>query len=837
MEKNRFANQNVAKGQLSDGKKNQDVSTKWPRQSKRRSDQPDTGNHRNANGSSSGGGGRGSNANKNRNPSNYNYDARQRPASQRSAKPPEQQAASAAAASQYDEEEDEEFEVGRATGLGLSGKPNPPTRAGGGELHSVFSPGSKKQSLNHLLNFHYAPRDRDQPARFSRTGNVRRTQYASQHSYNKEQFLQANCQFVVRAGEDYGLFQASPDQLVDWTKIEQIHVLSAEEPQCPICLYPPVAAKMTKCGHVYCWPCILHYLALSDKAWRKCPICYDAIHLPDLRSAVSKPFHAYGTGEYVTLQLMRREKGSMTVVEVTAEPPSAPTASDHHPIPHFDANAGNSILTKLLLTDTAQMLNIMDREKAELENQIVADGGAESPENIFVQQALDLLAERRNMIATGERIVFAARKPTTPTTMTTMPASATPSPSSDESDSVSQDGSVDTNGGITAGGDTRPSSIDFLIDEENNFSVSDIDIVPTAQCAGNYYYFYQSVDGQPLFLHSINSRMLQTMYGSLERAPRRITGRVVQKDACSMDETLRRRLKYLQHLPVCTQFEVVELDFGSAPTAAADGGNEAGAATVVSTEVLAAFSDELAVRRRNRERRDREERKREKKIFEFNERQLGKAMARSARISIDSTKHFPMCGSVDSYDAAPSLIGTSPGARSDVSSSPPTTSAPGLSSSWSKMVATQPASSSSQQQQQRWPALGGSTASVPVPIQKVTQVTGSRMAVTSVSTRTGWHHLPVSEDDEEDNEDMLAARAPRFNNSLGSAIEAALEKASSKQKQHKKPGNIVNNQQDHQGLPATAADNGGGRAAGGGGAGKRKKGKKILLVASGVNLN
>uniref|UniRef100_A0A2M4BDY8 E3 ubiquitin-protein ligase RNF10 n=1 Tax=Anopheles marajoara TaxID=58244 RepID=A0A2M4BDY8_9DIPT len=826
MEKNRFANQNVAKGQLSDGKKNQDVSTKWPRQSKRRSDQPDTGSHRNANGSN--GGGRAPNTNKNRNPSNYNYDARQRPASQRSAKPPtEQQAASSAG--RYDEEEDEEFEDGRATGLGLSGKPNPPIRAGGGELHSVFSPGSKKQSLNHLLNFHYAPRDRDQPARFSRSGNVRRTQYASQHSYNKEQFLQANCQFVVRAGEDYGLFQASPDQLVDWAKIEQIHVLSAEEPQCPICLYPPVAAKMTKCGHVYCWPCILHYLALSDKAWRKCPICYDAIHLPDLRSAVSKPFHAYGTGEYVTLQLMRREKGSMAVSEVTDEPSF--TTSDH-PIPHFDANAGNSILTKLLLTDTAQMLNIMDREKAELENQIVADGGAESPENMFVQQALDLLAERRNMIATGERIVFAPRKPTT--TMTPAMTSATPSPSSDEGDCVSQDGSEDTNSGMGAG-DTNSkasasSSIDFLIDEENNFSISDIDIVPTAQCAGNYYYFYQSVDGQPLFLHSINSRMLQTMYGSLERAPRRITGRVVQKDACSMDETLRRRLKYLQHLPVCTQFEVVELDFGS-PTVA--GGDEA---VIVSTEVLAAFGDELSVRRRNRERREREERKREKKIFEFNERQLGKAMARSARISIDSTKHFPMCGSADSYDAAPSLIGTSPGSRSDVSSSPPVTSAPGL-SSWSKMVATQPASSS-QQQHQRWPALGGQSASVPIPTQKVTQVTGSRMAVTSVSTRTGLNHLPVSEDDEEDNEDTLAARAPRFNNSLGSAIEAALEKASSKQKQHKKPGNIVNNQQDQDlQAVAAAADNGGGRAAGSGGAGKRKKGKKILLVASGVNLN
>lgn len=35
--------------------------------------------------------------------------------------------------------------------------------------------------------------------------------------------------------------------------------------------------------HIYCWPCVLHYLALSDKTWRKCPICYEAIHVGDLK--------------------------------------------------------------------------------------------------------------------------------------------------------------------------------------------------------------------------------------------------------------------------------------------------------------------------------------------------------------------------------------------------------------------------------------------------------------------------------------------------------------------------------------------------------------------------
>lgn len=101
-----------------------------------------------------------------------------------------------------------------------------------------------------------------------------------------------------------------------------------------------------------------------------------------------------------------------------------------------------------------------------------------------------------------------------------------------------------------------------MIDEDSNFLLSDIDIVPTEKCASSdYFYFYQAIDGQPLYLHSLNIRMLQTMFGSLDKSPLNITGKIVSKDSCTMSEDLRKRLKYLQHLPVCTSFEVVEIEF------------------------------------------------------------------------------------------------------------------------------------------------------------------------------------------------------------------------------------------------------------------------------------
>ncbi|XP_035916182.1 RING finger protein 10 [Anopheles stephensi] len=789
MEKNRFTNQNLSKGQISETKKNQDVSVKWPRQSKRRGEQSDSSNNNNhRNGASTG---KVPNANKTRNQSNYNYDARQR--SQRAVRASDQPHTTGEGDIGSGSLAEEQSTVGGTTGLAATARPNPTPTGVRGELHSVFTPGSKKQSLNHLLNYHYAPRDRDQPVRFSRTGNIRKLTNQSHGRYNKEQFLQANCQFVVRAGEDYEGLLGAPDQLVDWGKVEQIHVLSSEEPQCPICLYPPVAAKMTKCGHVYCWPCILHYLALSDKTWRKCPICYEAIHLPDLRSAVSKPFHAFGMGEYVTLQLMRREKGTMKVVEVNDELNLGLSRPTGVAIPHFDATVGNSILTKLLLTDTEQMLKIMEREQTELENQLVSDG-AEAPENMFVQQALDILGERRATLMATKAIVFPI--PAEKTLVRGM-----------SDDSVPAELQLADSNALADDGASEASS-DFMIDEESNFTVGDIDIVPTAQSAGQHYYFYQSLDGQPLFLHSINSRMLQAMYGSLDRSPHRITGRVVQKDSCSMDENLRRRLKYLEHLPVCTQFDVVELDFGPS----ADGGGR-----LVSDEVLSLFHDELSLRQRTRQKRARAEQKREKQIFEFNERQLGKAMARSARISIDSTKQFPSCGLSESYpDDSTPFSGTSPVA-SDISSSPG--SGGSVLSSWSKMVSTQPSSS------HRWPTLGGgassSISSAPsAPAPKLVQVTGSRMTASTSRTAGGWRQPTSSDiDEDETDEELIAARAPRFNNNLGRAIEAALEKKVS--------------QPNHQSANAASGSGSGAGSAGG----KRKKNKKTLLFASGMNLN
>jgi hypothetical protein len=146
-----------------------------------------------------------------------------------------------------------------------------------------------------------------------------------------------------------------------------------------------------------------------------------------------------------------------------------------------------------------------------------------------------------------------------------------------------------------------------------------------------FFYFYQADDGQQVYLHPLNVHMLEYMYGSLETSPATVKGRIVEKEAGSMTPDLRQRMRYLQHLPVTCQFEVVELEFRP---------------PVVSKQTLECFKEQVDSRKRKRQRRAREEHKIEKRVLEEENKHYGRFP--SPNMSIESFQHFPECGSVGS---------------------------------------------------------------------------------------------------------------------------------------------------------------------------------------------
>ncbi|KAJ1530668.1 hypothetical protein ONE63_005537 [Megalurothrips usitatus] len=504
------------------------------------------------------------------------------------------------------------------------------------EYGSVMAPGSKKQNLNHLLNFHYAPREGTSHQHWRHNSSAHGsglTRYfrGTPHKYNKEQFLQANCQFAVKANGDYRQYLCNPDQLVDWDLVEQIRVMSPEDASCPICLYPPVAAKMTRCGHIFCWSCILHYLALSDKSWRKCPICYESVHKNDLKSVLALKPTAYSVGGEITLRLMRRERGSLEAVPVEQW-------DLRHPVSLLSVSEStvDTVYAKLLLADTPDVLQIMADEKAALQEQMNFDAG--SSEVCFVEQALQLLLERETSVKGIKGELCSEGKSCEGPECDEFQSEHLKQPTGiDQACTVLPEANNETKGlsSSVPKKDERP-RLESTSSEDHGTTITAEDLEHSAvQQPHKHFYFYQAEDGQHIYLHAINARMLEMAYGSLEKCPLTISGRIVEKEMGSMTEDLRKRLRYMQHLPVTCQFEVVEVTLD---------------ASIIPPEINDIFKEQIDARRKRRQKRDREEMRREKKINEEENKRWGRHPTPHIRIA--SHHHFPACGN----DSSPPLM-------------------------------------------------------------------------------------------------------------------------------------------------------------------------------------
>lgn len=601
------------------------------------------------------------------------------------------------------------------------------------ELGSVMVPGSKKQNLNHLLNFHYEPREMQGGSGawsygksmkgFSRNSN-RWLPPVQRHKYNKEQFLQASCQFVVTSNGNYTLYLSDPDVLVDWKLVEQIKLYSSESVSCPICLCSPVAGKMTRCGHVYCWPCILHYLSLSDKSWRKCPICYESIQKSDLKSVIEITQSTLNSGDTVTLRLMRRERGSLFAVPVGSMNQSP---NDFFPV--SDA-ISNQVYSKLLIANTENVMDIIERERIQL-NLEMSDN-PDSPENCYIEEALNELSQREENLLKKARseseIVFATEAATTPNGNN--PVEKSPSQEEQAPEEINENA--------------------VSVNEETLKPVENIPNAQSTSSAQKFFYFYQAEDGQHLYLHAMNVKMLEMQYGSLENSPRVITGKLLEKEGGNLTEDLRRRLRYLCHLPLTCQFEVAEIELKP---------------PIISQEVLYSFQDQLTLRHKRRQQREREERKREKKITEEENKRMGRYP--TPIVHIDSQRHFPQW--------QPELLF----AEENVSSPPESAttsiaSSPSL-SAFDEIVASKETENVGHEPGPSFAEMLRNTGTRMKSHKAWPSINSARNSSFNASTRS-------SRRDEEEEEYLSA---PSYSQSLGDALAAALEQTKIETKKNK----------------------------------------------------
>lgn len=697
------------------------------------------------------------------------------------------------------------------------------------ESGSLYRMGGKKQNITHLMNW-WGPSHRSQTGHgHNQRGGTRVRRYSSHTpKYSKEHYLQANCQFVVKEGEDYSVYSADPDLLVEWKLVEEVRLHVSEAPACPICLHPPTAAKVTHCGHIYCFPCILHYLALSDDKWRNCPICYVPIEKDELRSVKAVCHKDFSIGEEIELRLMRRERDSLLPM------PAASFSLDVlNEMQRIGSPNAATPFAKLIIASKEEVYrHIVEREERDLIAQLVEEG--DQPEACFIDEALSLLHIRREALFSSGTIVGKTLKktvegihnlclsnpeeelcavkmfsteslteePTCPSFLVEQESPSLPEPSPQTDTKVAV---------LKQGTDTTVTADDLDISQLQPGNTH-----APSYCQKNVpkstYYFYQASNGAHIYLHTLNVQMLVHEYGDLVNCPAVFRAKVVDKESVLMTEELRQRLRYLSHLPVACSFDVVEVMLKH---------------PLVSKLTTANYQEKIDARQHIRNKRAREERKIERRVQAEQDRMMGRSRG-ATNLKVNSLVHFP-CFAED-FPANPGLEATDwsiniPGnpEGSECSASPgdslygssADTSGSGM--SFAKMIRegqskvhplpNEPANPAGG----LWPSLG--KAAWPDPVNGGKNKTeGGRAWETKSNSSHGGASAPsansglLSEDEEEE-----VAPVPEFKHAFSDAIAKAFDAAALKPRGQNREMEV-----------STA----------GGKKGKKKK-KKVLLFSSG----
>lgn len=453
------------------------------------------------------------------------------------------------------------------------------------------------QSLNHLLNFTLPPRQTHYNQSIPRRGRKTGNQYGV---WNKERFVNAQYRFVMKPTGDYTVHFADPDIYFQWHDILQViiprgHAFQSNSGEqsarddgiltCPICLLPPTAPRMTKCGHVYCFPCMLHLLSTSEQLkWVRCPICFDSVNerqlkavkwldevpaaegLDDMSIGESSsltsldcdPFATPRSGATLRMRLMQRPQITTLALPRSSTWPSdllPPHQAPFHFLPDVLAFAKFMLATPSdLIQDLSKDLDdlaterrllagmgdelgavFIDAADAKVRHQIEKAGAFDTP---YLRDSVE--AARHAAQELSERSASSRqrkdRAQSLPVEEVPQAFLATQSPSYKPQPSR----------------ELTPTPTGRNPRQRRNIN-------PPPPSTSTYYY-YQAANGLPVFLHPLDIKILLSHFHSYPAFPDEIVVRVESHTESTVNDDLRKRCKYLAHLPEGVDVTFVEAD-------------------------------------------------------------------------------------------------------------------------------------------------------------------------------------------------------------------------------------------------------------------------------------
>ena len=443
-------------------------------------------------------------------------------------------------------------------------------------------------------------------------------------------YIHANYRFVVDPNGDYRAQAADADVHLDWNHVLQILVSAQSQlSNCPICLSTPVAPRMAKCGHIFCLPCLIRYMHSSDEAihipekkarWKKCPICWDSVYISETRPVrwfTGQEGEVPREGADVVLRLIARQPGSTLALPRDG----AQSMDDQGEIPWYVA-AEVADYARIMKGGEDYMAAQYDQEIAELQVQEKEDELMFGDETQWTKRAVSTIREAKEKLNGIGNPPSAPRQPPEkkakrPPIRYNLSAVGVPEPylaqHGVKSGQSTPTGNIipqarTPNSSVSEAGEAIRSVSHTQFDNDSStqsFNIGDsiaVYAAPTSHSQPKPYqgqtdspfYFYEAL--LHYYLSPLDIRILKAAFGDFASFPSTILPRVERVSTGHIvDDDLRKRAKYLAHLPHGCEVGFLECDWTD----------------VVKPEVLQAFEVEIGRRRKkNKEKEVREEKER-----------------------------------------------------------------------------------------------------------------------------------------------------------------------------------------------------------------------------------
>ncbi|EFW22429.1 RING-15 protein [Coccidioides posadasii str. Silveira] len=585
-------------------------------------------------------------------------------------------------------------------------------------------------SITHLMNFSLPPRPHHRhhhhhqhhtpyrPPRRTHGWGIR------SGAVDKARYVHANYRFIVNPTKNYHSQATNADVHLDWDTVLQVLVSSeTQKTSCPICLSTPAAPRMAKCGHIFCLPCLIRYMHSSDDSnpvpekrprWKKCPICWDAIYISDTRCV------AWHTGQQadmlmeggdVLLRLVWRMPGS-----TLALPRDGAIIGPEEDIPWYHI-ADVPDYARIMKGGEDYMLSHYDTEIEELKKLEHEDNLLFGEDSTWTGKAIAAVKDAKEKvkgIGNPPELSRESVERRPPRTLPSEPLDGAPDmyhfqralKSGNSSSSASITGpslgssSSKINDATTA---EEYLSADTVAKHGRSVTADKSRSGHMPHSSDQPYYFYQALPH--FYLSPLDIRILKAEFGDFSQFPSAILPRVEHiSTGYVVDDELRKRAKYLGHLPYGCEVSFLECDWTD----------------LVSPAILEKFAPEISRRRkRNKEKAATEEKERIRAEKEEDDKRW--AAVRRKRPSIGAPSNQPFSETDFQPLAGPSSAEVPPVPEATFPQGPPSPG-PSREQSHSSFAALASPSSSPPTRRTVWGTAAVESSSEPLPYRSQNEV-------------------------------------------------------------------------------------------------------------------